>query len=136
MRWGVLAWHRGMFNDAVLAFEKAIGIDPSNARALDWLGRALLKSGYVPEALEAWDRLAASGRATPLLADQLQLVRARAGIAPDLPVERTYVVSVSLDGAATGRPRIQAPHCRASPRGRHVLRGGLRLQRGPPLRRQ
>jgi DNA-binding beta-propeller fold protein YncE len=109
LRWGVLAWHRGMFNDAMLAFEKAISIDPSNARALDWLGRALLKSGYVPEALEAWDRLAASGKATPLLADQLQLVRARAGIAPDLPVERKYVVSVSLDGAARGGHAFRRP---------------------------
>jgi DNA-binding beta-propeller fold protein YncE len=108
-RWGVLAWHRGMFNDAVLAFEKAIGIDPANTRALDWLGRALLKSGYVPEALEAWDRLADSGKATPLLADQLQLVRARAGIAPELPVERKYVVSVSLDGAAMGGHVFKRP---------------------------
>ncbi len=109
LRWGVLAWHRGAFNDAVLAFEKAIGIDPSNSRALDWLGRALLKSGYVPEAIEAWDRLAASGKATPLAADQLQLVRARAGIAPDLPVERKYVVSVSLDGAARGGHSFRRP---------------------------
>lgn len=109
LRWGVLAWHRGAFNDAVLAFEKAISIDTSNARALDWLGRALLKSGYVPEAVEAWDRLAASGRATPLAADQLQLVRARAGIAPDLPVERKYVVSVSLDGAARGGHAFKRP---------------------------
>jgi streptogramin lyase len=105
VRWGVLAWHRGAYNDAVLAFEKAIGIAPANARALDWLGRALLKSGYVPEALEAWERLAASGRATPLLADQMHMVRARAGIAPDLPVDRKYVASVSLDGSArTGHP--------------------------------
>ncbi len=109
VRWGVLAWHRGMFNDAVIAFEKAIGIDPSNTRALDWLGKALLKSGFVPEALQAWDRLAISGRATPLLADQLQLVRARAGIVPDLPVERTYVVSVSLDGAARGGHVFKRP---------------------------
>jgi DNA-binding beta-propeller fold protein YncE len=109
LRWGVLAWHRGMYNDAVLAFEKAIGIDSSNTRAVDWLGRALLKSGYVPEALEAWERLAASGKATPLLADQLQLVRARAGIAPDLPVERKYVVSVSLDGAARGGYAFKRP---------------------------
>jgi Flp pilus assembly protein TadD len=50
IRWGVLAWHRGAFNDAVLSFEKAIGIDPTSAQALDWLGRALLRSGYVPEA--------------------------------------------------------------------------------------
>jgi DNA-binding beta-propeller fold protein YncE len=109
LRWGVLAWHRGAFNDAVLAFEKAIGIDPSNARALDWLGRALLKSGYVPEALNTWERLAAAGRATPLLGDQLQLVRARAGIAPDLPVERKYVASISLDGAARGGHVFKRP---------------------------
>jgi DNA-binding beta-propeller fold protein YncE len=112
LRWGVLAWHRGAFNDAVLAFEKAIGIDPSNSRALDWLGRALLKSGYVPEALDAWDRLAASGKATPLLADQLKLVRTRAGIAPDLPVERLegrYVVSVRLDGSARGGHVFRRP---------------------------
>jgi len=109
LRWGVLAWHRGAYNDATLAFEKAIGIDPSNGRALDWLGRSLLKSGYVPEAIEAWERLAAMGKATPLLADQLQLVRARAGIAPELPVTRKYVVSVSLDGAARGGHPVKRP---------------------------
>jgi len=109
LRWGVLAWHRGAYNDATLAFEKAIGIDPSNGRALDWLGRSLLKSGYVPEAIEAWERLAAMGKATPLLADQLQLVRARAGIAPELPVTRKYVVSVSLDGAARGGHPFKRP---------------------------
>jgi DNA-binding beta-propeller fold protein YncE len=109
LHWGVLAWHRGAYNDAVLSFEKAIGIDPSNARALDWLGRALLKSGYVPEAIETWERLAAAGTASPLLADQLQLVRTRAGIAPDLPVARKYVVSVSLDGAARGGHPFKRP---------------------------
>jgi DNA-binding beta-propeller fold protein YncE len=109
VRWGVLAWHRGAFNDAVLSFEKAIGIDPASTRALDWLGRALLRSGYVPEALEAWDRLAAAGKASPLLSDQMQLVRSRAGIAPDLPVARTYVTSVSLDGAARGGHAFKRP---------------------------
>lgn len=109
VRWGVLAWHRGAFNDAALSFEKALGIDPTSARALDWLGRALLRSGYVPEALEAWDRLAAAGRASPLLSDQMQLVRARAGIAPDLPVARKYVTSVSLDGAARGGHAFRRP---------------------------
>jgi DNA-binding beta-propeller fold protein YncE len=108
-RWGVIAWHRGMFNDAVLAFEKAVSIAPSSTRALDWLGRALLKSGYVPEALDAWGRLAASGKGTPLLADQLQLVRTRAGLAPDLPAERKYVVSVSLNGAARGGHTFRRP---------------------------
>ncbi|HSV92360.1 MAG TPA: hypothetical protein VLH81_04760, partial [Desulfobacterales bacterium] len=43
VRWGVLAWHRGAFNDAVLSFERAIGIDPTSSRGLDWLGRALLR---------------------------------------------------------------------------------------------
>lgn len=109
IRWGVLAWHRGAFNDAVLSFEKAIGIDPSSARALEWLGRALLKSGYVPEAIDVWERLKASGKATPLVADQLQMLRARAGIAPDLPADRTYVVSVSLDGAARGGYAFKRP---------------------------
>lgn len=109
LRWGVLAWHRGAYNDAVLAFEKALGIEPSNARALEWLGRALLTSGYVPEAIDAWDRLKASGKAKPLLADQLQMLRARAGLAPDLPDARTYVASVSLDGAARGAHAFKRP---------------------------
>ena len=109
VRWGVLAWHRGAFNDAVLSFEKALGIDPTSVRGLDWLGRALLRSGYVPEALETWGRLAAAGRASALLSDQMQLVRARAGIAPDLPVERKYVTSVSLDGAARGGHAFKRP---------------------------
>lgn len=109
VRWGVLAWHRGAFNDAVLAFERALGIDPTSARALDWLGRALLRSGYVPEALAAWDRLVDAGRASPLLSNQLQLVRSRAGIAPDLPGARKYVTSVSLDGAARGGYGFKRP---------------------------
>jgi DNA-binding beta-propeller fold protein YncE len=109
LRWGVLAWHRGFYNDAVLAFEKAVGLDPSNTRALDWLGRGLLASGYVPEALEAWGRLVASGKATPLVTDQLQLVRARAGIAPEIPVRPDYVASVSLDGSARGGHVFKRP---------------------------
>ncbi len=118
VRWGVLGYHRGLFNEAVLAFQKALSFDPSSSLARSWLGRAMLSSGYVPEALDAWGVLAATGRASPLLQDQIEVVRVRAGLGPELAVPPQYVASVALDGAAVGGHPFSRPTAvRAMPDG-------------------
>lgn len=102
IRWGVLGYHRGLFNEAIVSFEKALSLDSANALARMWLGRALYSAGYLPEALQQWGQLASAGMATELLRDQLEALRNRTGIGPQIAPPTQYVPSVSLDGNSPG----------------------------------
>ena len=53
-RIGVQAFNRFAFNEAILAFERALSFRPGEAIILDWLGRAYYRSGFENIALQQW----------------------------------------------------------------------------------
>jgi DNA-binding beta-propeller fold protein YncE len=53
-RVGVQAYYRYAFNEAILAFERALSFRPGEAIILDWLGKAYYRSGFEETALRQW----------------------------------------------------------------------------------
>jgi DNA-binding beta-propeller fold protein YncE len=121
-RYGVQAFHRGYYNDAVVSLEKALSYKPSYDAARLWLGRTLLKSGYEQEALRTWEQLASAGKATPLLSEQMQILRLQSGVGRDAPGQRVYAVSSELDGSLAGGSAFKRPSAvRALPDGSFLV---------------
>ncbi|MDA3949287.1 MAG: hypothetical protein PF508_08670 [Spirochaeta sp.] len=95
-RWGVRAFHAGRFNDAIVAFTRAIAFKPDDLRAREWLGRAYFHSGLVEAALDEWSVIAESGEAGAYLLSRLEQIRFRRGtlplLPPDLKISRSQQV--------------------------------------------
>jgi len=122
LRFGVQAFHRGYYNDAVVSLEKALSYKPSYDEARLWLGRTLLKSGYEQEALRSWDQLVSAGRATPLLREQMQILRLQSGVGRDVSTQRVYAVSGEVSGTVAGGAAFKRPSAvRALPDGTFLV---------------
>jgi len=122
LRTGVQAFHRGLFNEAVVSFEKAITLLPSNTAAQYWLGRSLVRAGYEQEAVRTWDGIVKAGAAGALLRDQLQVLRARSGLGRELAKSGPFVVSAQLLGTArSGHPFRRPTAVRPRPDGTFLV---------------
>jgi len=53
-RLGVQAFNRFSYNEAILAFERALSFRPGEPLILDWLGKAYYRSGFEENALRQW----------------------------------------------------------------------------------
>ena len=100
LRYGVQAFHRGFFNDALTSLEKAVSYQPSNTVAQLWLGRAQWKSGYEQEAQRTWQQVVDSGRGSALVRDWIATLGLRRGLGRELRGSPTFVVSSELDVVA------------------------------------
>ncbi len=97
-RWGVTAFHNGLYGEAIRAFERALAFTPRDLRIQEWLGDAYYRSGYEDTALTIWDGIFAAGGGTPLLRNKTDTVRARRGLGDELTGEARYVTAYSLEG--------------------------------------
>ncbi len=109
LRAGVQAFHRGLLNESIVAFEKAVSYQPSAAIARNWLGRALLRSGYEQQAARTWESLVQAGGGGALLRDQLAVLRMRSGLGRELAKPGPFAVSARLEGAARGGHPFRRP---------------------------
>ncbi len=98
LRWGVVAFHRGHYNNAILSFEKSLSYKPENPLVRVWLGRAYYKSGLEETALSIWGEVAASGEGSPLLDFIIETIEARRGIDRELQVLDQFVELYSVAG--------------------------------------
>jgi DNA-binding beta-propeller fold protein YncE len=65
-RFGIEAYNRNSFNEAISAFEQALSWRPDNGLILNWLGRAYYRSGMENIALRQWQNaVQAYGPASP-----------------------------------------------------------------------
>jgi len=53
-RFGVHAFNRFSYNEAILSFERALSFRPGEPLILDWLGRAYYRSGFEETAIRQW----------------------------------------------------------------------------------
>lgn len=85
-RLGVHAFNRFAYNEAILAFERALSFRPEEPLILDWLGRAYYRSGFEEIALTQWRAaLELYGRASSagmLLASRIETVANRRFLFP------------------------------------------------------
>jgi DNA-binding beta-propeller fold protein YncE len=85
-RLGVFAHNRFSYNEAILAFERALSFRPGEAIILDWLGKAYYRSGFEDTSLRQWRAaLEAYGRnsgAGMLLGSRIETVANRRFLLP------------------------------------------------------
>jgi DNA-binding beta-propeller fold protein YncE len=109
MQWGVRGFHAGAFNNAILSLERAVGLDPSNLLARQWLARALYRSGLEEEALAEWRFVSSKGGGGSLLASIIETVAARRSLQRVLQPQDRFALAASIDGADRRSPPVGKP---------------------------
>jgi len=97
-RWGVTAFHSGLFSESVLALERALAYQPDDPLINEWLGHAYYRLGFEDTALSFWESVAESDAADAPLLYLMDTVRFRRGVSPDLGGDIRYVNSFQVDG--------------------------------------
>ncbi|MFP4424885.1 MAG: tetratricopeptide repeat protein [Spirochaetaceae bacterium] len=76
-RWGVVAFHQGNFNEAILSFTRSLALSPETPRPRFWLGLAYYRSGFHGAALGEWEKLVEAGEETTYLRNLIDNLRYR-----------------------------------------------------------
>ncbi|AFG37982.1 NHL repeat-containing protein [Spirochaeta africana] len=97
-RHGVLAFHAGHFNEAVLAFQRAAAAAPEAPLIRQWLGRAYAQAGFWDAAAGEWDEVVAAGQAPIALLQRMEILQERTGLAPELAGRERYVLAAEISG--------------------------------------
>jgi len=96
-RWGVIAYNKGNFNDAIRSFERSLSLKPENPDTREWLGNAQFRAGFDAPAMEIWESVL-SDRTDPVLNNRVELQRFRQGLGREMAVPGRYVVSGIIEG--------------------------------------
>ncbi|AHC14787.1 hypothetical protein [Salinispira pacifica] len=91
-REGVVSFHRGRYNEAILAFQRSLSFVSDDNLTREWLGRALYFSGFEDAALNEWERIESAGEASPSLRAFIDHVRSRQSLAGELGEDRDYLI--------------------------------------------
>lgn len=108
-RFGVQAFHAARFNDAIVAFTRALAFRPDNMRMREWLGRAYYHAGLEDAALGEWEIVAEREAAGAYLLSRLDTLRYRRGILPFRDAPLTLARSQTLEAVRNGVRLFQRP---------------------------
>ncbi len=97
-KWGVKAYHRGIFAEAARAFERALAYKPENAEYQQWLGLSWYRSGFTDEALNIWSTLSSAGKADSILLNRLEILEQKTGIEGSFAPSGRYLNALNLSG--------------------------------------
>ncbi len=97
-KWGVKAYHKGLFNESSRAFEKALSYKPENIEIQTWLGLSWFRSGFTDAALNIWGSVAASGKAGSLLMNRLEILKQQTGVSAFNVEPGRYLPAMELEG--------------------------------------
>ena len=76
-RKGVLSYNRGMFNDAIMQFERALSYLPDENLIIDWLGKAYYRAGMEGSAIKQWQFAKDAGYGGLVLDNRIEIIRER-----------------------------------------------------------
>ena len=99
LRSGVEAFNNGLFNKAILYFEKSLSEEPGNVQVRDWLARSYYRSGFDENALSIWKNLIDTNKASALLQSQVATIEARRGLGKELSGPTRYVLAHTIQGS-------------------------------------
>ena len=97
-KWGVKAYHRGLFNESARAFEKALAYKPENTEMQEWLGLAWFRSGFTEAAVHLWESIHDAGKADSLLVNRLEILKQQTGVTASVPEVGRYLPAMELEG--------------------------------------
>ena len=99
LRWGVSAYHLGLFAEAVTALERALSYDPDDQLIVEWLGFAYYRLGYEETALLLWDSVSRLGASSATLDYLIDTLEYRRGVNRELANPSRYVETFELRGS-------------------------------------
>ncbi len=104
-KWALNSYNNGLYDDALLSFNKVLSFDPSNLDYRFWIGNVYYRLGYVEEALMEWRNLQSQGYKVAYLRQLISIIEQRRGISlsNELDVER-FVQVASLTNSIYRRP--------------------------------
>lgn len=97
-RRGVQSYYRGLFNDAILQFEKALSYLPEENLIIDWLGKAYYKAGMEGNALKQWNFAKENGYGGLVLDNRIEVVRERRVTGVEQTGQNRYTETGSFAG--------------------------------------
>lgn len=97
-KWGVKAYHRGLYNEAARAFEKALAYKPENTEMQEWLGLSWYRSGFTDAAIHIWESIRSIGEADSLLVNRLEILKQQTGVAAERQGAGRYLPAMELKG--------------------------------------
>ena len=106
-RWGVNAFHSGLYNDSLLSFSRALSLEPDSSIIRTWLGRAYFASGFTEAALNEWQFLLNSGATLPHIAAWVETLRSQQ--ANELADPPRYVSFGEVSGRREGSTLFLRP---------------------------
>jgi len=108
-RWGVRAFHKTLYNEAILSFQRSLSFDSDRSLTHLWLGRAYYFSGFEDAALSQWQGLLDRGEGSPYLENLVRVVRNRRGLDRELTQPGRFVITTEVNGTQQERTVFQRP---------------------------
>ena len=100
-RRGVQSYYRGMFNDAIMQFEKALSYLPEENLIIDWLGKSYYRAGMEGAAIRQWQFAKDAGYGGLVLDNRLEIVRERRVTDIKPSYEERYTETGSFSGISS-----------------------------------
>ena len=97
-RWGVQAYHNGLFDSALLSFERALSFSDTDSLYKQWLGRAYHRLGLDATAIALWREVLGTGEGSALLQQRVDVIAARGSLERERASRQRYVLGETLKG--------------------------------------
>ena len=114
--WGVRAYHRGYFQDAISTFNSALSLVPENELIREWIGRAYFRSGLEQAAVDEWSGIVERGAGSLYIEEMVEHLSRRRTIGPDAVATEPYIHAREFEGLRGERTVFRRPtavHSRA-----------------------
>ncbi|MBN1647206.1 MAG: hypothetical protein JW874_04165 [Spirochaetales bacterium] len=97
-RWGVQAYHNGLFSEAIRSFELSLSLVADDPLTTFWLGLAYYRAGMNDVAISLWQNLVDRGQARSYIENYIDILRVRSGLERELHGSDNYVEAYKLTG--------------------------------------
>ncbi len=98
LRMGIVSFHSGEFNKAILSLEKSLSFKPDWEVTRLWLGNAYFKAGFTNQALSYWKDILAKGGGSTTLKVRVDNLLYRRNMGPLLKGNSRYVTYHEIKG--------------------------------------
>ncbi|MFW5994614.1 MAG: hypothetical protein ACOCRN_00750, partial [Spirochaetia bacterium] len=96
--WGVRAYHRGYFEDAIQSFNRSLALSPGTQLTHEWLGRAYFRAGLEQAAEEEWSAIVERDEGSLFFEEMLEFIGSRRSVEPDAEETEPYVLAREIGG--------------------------------------
>ncbi|MDA3939095.1 MAG: hypothetical protein PF693_07285, partial [Spirochaetia bacterium] len=97
-QWGIISYHRGEYNESILALEKSLSLKPNSEQTKLWLGNAYFRAGFTDAAIDYWTDILDNGGGSVDLRVKVDNLKYLRSMGPDLKETPRYVFFHEIPG--------------------------------------